>query len=278
MKQILLFLGLLLLFSLWSFPHHRFVETVLARPLTPLGLRVAVAKVGYAFPLGYRLGGVRLSKAEANLSVESITLQPSLRHGLDLSARACSGTIDGSLSRRRVVLRFSGLDPSDCIRDGGLSLKGRFSGELEFEKAENATRPRVPPRELAEKGRLRFQSHSGSVSGTLPAAAGKTPFSLGEWPFRDLSADARLEAGTLRVSELRALSQGVDWRLSDGRIPLSSAGSARLRAELRARATDESPRAKAVFALLPKATLRSDGWRHYRVRGSLTSPTLIGLR
>lgn len=277
MKRILLFLLLLLLFTLWRFPHRRVVEAMLARPLTPLGFQLSIAEVGYAFPLGYRLDGVRLSHDQDGLAIQSLTLQPSLRHGLNLSASACSGSIDGSLGSRHLALSFSDLDPSDCIDSGTLRLQGRFSGELDLDSP-GWTRGHAPAGAGALKGHLELQSPSGTVSGSLPARSGGTPFALGEWEFRDLSAKTQLSGDAIDVSAIQAFSQGIDWQLTRGRVSRSSPDTLRIAAELRARATGKPSRAKAMFALLPKAAVAADGWRHYRIGGSLHAPTLIGLR
>lgn len=276
MKRTLLFLALLLAFTLLRFPHRRFVEGLLAPPIGRLGLALSVAEVGYAFPFGYRLERVRISRPGGTLSLVSVSVQPSIRRGMVVSVKGCGGSIAGSLGSQRVALEFSDLDPAECIESGSIRLQGRFSGALQLDNP-GTGREGGPIGSVATKGRLELRIPSGSISGTIQMGGRGTGFVLGEWKYRDASAKARISDGEILVPEADVFSQGIEWRLSKGRIFTVAPGAIRLAAEIRARATGGSARAKAVFALLPKTGAGPDGWRHYRIGGSLQAPTLIGL-
>jgi hypothetical protein len=80
------------------------------------------------------------------------------------------------------------------------------------------------------------------------------------------------------VNRARARAEGVEWQVSKARVGPRTAGSARVSVDVRARRIDESPRSKAVLGLLPRAAEDAEGWRRYRVSGTLSAPKLIGLK
>jgi len=70
----------------------------------------------------------------------------------------------------------------------------------------------------------------------------------------------------------------VHWEITAARLSPASGGRTRIALSFRARSADETPRAKAVLGMLPRATEAADGWRRYRVTGTLDAPKLVGLK
>jgi hypothetical protein len=184
---------------------------------------------------------------------------------------------------RRLELIFTDADPARCLELAGLRVSGTFGGELRLDGLGegSAKESRAPHR---NSGRLVIEGKSGTVSGNLPSAGtatGKKPQAgtpIGEWQFTRAELNATLSNGDLLLERAHADAEGVAWELTKGRAQLVPGRQVRINADLRVRRLDDSGRSKGILGMLPKSGEDSEGWRHYRLAGSLDAPRLIGLK
>jgi len=113
------------------------------------------------------------------------------------------------------------------------------------------------------------------TAGTQPA----TPVQpIGSWEFARASLRAHVEGPEVVIDDASAEAEGLHWELSAGRLTPGAASRTRINVDLRARKVDDSPRAKAVLGLLPRAGEDTNGWRRYRITGTLDAPRIVGLK
>jgi hypothetical protein len=180
-------------------------------------------------------------------------------------------------------LIFTDADPARCLDLADLRVSGTFGGELQLDglgdivaKESSASYP--------NSGRLVIEGKSGTVSGSLPIAGmapGKKPQSgtpIGEWTFTRAELNATLADGDVLLERAHADAEGVAWELTKGRAQLAPGRQVRINADLRVRRLDDSGRSKGILGMLPKSGEDPEGWRHYRLAGSLDAPRLIGLK
>ena len=289
MKRALVFGALLVAFVLWTFPHELVVRRVLASRLEGTGIDITLDRVRpQLWPFGYRVDGLVASRDSLRAEVDSLHVGIGLAGGVRFDADACAGALRGRLVRggdidgrasRDLELRFDDIDPSTCLDLAGPSVGGRFSGALTLTGVGRGKASAT----LARAGALTLDGHEGSLSGTLPGSrpskpSGKSrePQPIGRWEFTRVHVDARLDAGRIVISNADAEAEGLVWEADDAKIDLSRA-TPRVDVELRAKRLDDSPRSKAILALLPKAA-EKDGWRRYRIVGTPSSLQLAGLR
>ncbi len=291
MKRVALFLGLLLVFTLWHFPHRRLIEATLTPPAAEAGLALSIQNVRYAFPLSYKLDGVRLDGRNYDFALEHVRIAIG-RSGYGVEAEACGGEIHGSVHEDKLDLSFADINPAACLAQGGLVVAGKFSGTLVLRRpgrgAGNGEIGRI-----AESGRIELRGRGGTLSGTLGIStqtgtgdadlgddSGDTSIgaSLGTWEFQDVVIDARLEGSEIVFTKGTAASQGVEWQLTKGRIFSAPTGQTKINAEVRARNADGGNRAKAVIGLLPRSAVGRDGWHRYKASGDIRAPTFVGLK
>jgi type II secretion system protein N len=287
MKRTLVFVVLMLAFLVWTFPHRRVVERMLARRLEGVPVDVTMGDVHPAlWPPGYTLSDVHIRSQGVTVSLDSAQID--VLFGSGVQARACGGTLHGVLSEPRggkpgsLQMRFDGLNLSKCVQGSPISVTGAFGGELQLEQLGDGQGGALLGR-TAARGSLAAEGSGGTLSGYLPAvpgaigdAGGAKP--IGSWEFARVALHARLERGELLVEDAAADAEGVHWELSNGRLAPGAAGRTRLSAEIKARAVDDTPRAKAMLGILPRAGTDAEGWRNYRVTGSLDSPKIVGLK
>ena len=290
MRRILLFVALLVVFVLWTFPHHEVVERLVTRRLAGAEVDVVLGRVSpRLWPLGYRIDDVVLRHGQYGMSLDEFGLGLGLLGPTDFRAQACGGSLEGRFAggaddrRPHLLLRFSEIDPSRCIDLGSILLSGSFEGVVELAGLGRGQASSVVGRAV-RAGSVVVAARSGNVSGHLPrAGAGGDPVAaqgrpIGSWEFARADLRARIDDGDVIVENAIAEAEGVRWEVPAARVARASGARPRVTGELRARGIDDSPRAKAVLGLLPRATEADDGWRRYRVSGTLDSPKIVGLK
>jgi type II secretion system protein N len=280
MRRLGVFLLLLLAFLVWTFPHRRVVERIVQRRLSGLPVTVTMGHVvPQLWPPGYRIGDVVFEAIGAKVTLDAVEL--GLWPGSRLSAKACGGSADATTSGGGLQMHFEDVDPSACI-NASVKLSGSFAGDLNLDGLGTGGAGSVLGR-AARAGTLSLEGTSGTLSGYLPVAPG-TPSAdsmgkpIGTWEFQRAGLAARLDSGEVVVDEATAEAEGVRWELAQARLSQGPGSRTRVNAELRARRLDDSPRSKALLSLLPKATENAEGWRRYRISGTVDAPKVIGLK
>lgn len=290
MRRVALFLLLLAVFVALTFPHDLVVRRILDARL-PQGVTASFANARPSLsPLGYRVQTVAVSSPPFRAAIDSLRVGFRLFGGIVVAIDACGGQIEGLLSRsadaegrrtRDLSLRFEGVDPSRCLEFGGPVLGGRFAGVIEAGAIGKGAGD-SPASRLAKTGRFALKATDGTLSGYLPASGQARPSGkqreaqpIGQWEFSSLTLEGELGGGRVTVTRGQAEAEGVIWETKDAVVSLGT--RPRVDAEIRARRADESPRSKAILAVLPKAAERQ-GWRHYRVSGALSSVQVAGIK
>ena len=288
MKRAALFLTLLLIFALWTLPHRRIVEHVLAHRFGGVQADITLGDVSLCWwPPGYTLRDVRVRASGYTVVIESVDLQ--LLFGSAVRAHACGGSLTGafaSASRAApgtITLRFEGLNPALCVEGSPVTVTGSFTGTLALASAAGGRGTGSVTATALEQGSLTLEGTDGSVSGYLPvtsdgAAVAETARPIGSWEFHHAELHARLQRGEVVFEDASADAEGVHWELSQGRLTPGLGGKPRVVADLRAHRVDDSPRAKAILGVLPRAGEDAEGWRRYRITGTLDAPRVIGLK
>jgi hypothetical protein len=111
-----------------------------------------------------------------------------------------------------------------------------------------------------------------------PQQAASAPQPIGSWEFARVELSAHIDGGDVGVDAATAEAEGLRWEVSTARLSAGPGARIRVNAEMRARRLDDSPRAKAVLGLLPRATESPDGWRRYRISGTIDAPKIVGLK
>ena len=289
MRRILAFIALLVAFVVWTFPHRMIVERALSSRLANTGISVTIDQVSPTLPLGYKLTGVDVGNETVSTRLDEIRLGLGLfSRRLNFSALGCDGELSGRIDRgkngRRLSLAFSDIDPSSCAKLDALVLGGTINGALELDGLGAGRRSGVLGR-TAATGTVTLDASEGTVSGHLPSRAPAsrdgTPsgIPIGSWAFDDAHLEARLDDGKdVVVEALTAQAEGVEWRVTSARLVGGQSGRVGVNASMQARRLNESGRSKAIIGLLPKAGESDDGWRKYRISGTLDAPKMIGLR
>jgi len=289
MRRILAFIALLAAFVILTFPHRMIVERVLSKRLANTGVDISIDQISPRLPLGYKLVGVDIGTPRVSTKLDEIRLGLGLfSRRLNFAAAGCGGELNGSLDRnkkgRRLSVQFSHIDPSSCAKLDSLVVGGTIDGELQLEGLGTGHRGGVLGR-TASTGTLAMNAKQGTVSGHLPSRAPDardgTPSGLpiGSWEFDNAHLEAHLDEGKdVVVDSLEAQAEGVDWRVASARLTGGQSGRIGISVNMQARPMNDSGRSKAIIGLLPKAGENSDGWRRYRISGTLDAPKIIGLR
>lgn len=289
MKRALPFTLLFLAFLVWTFPHGLLIESLLKNRLHELDVRVTTGSAGLTWPPGYKVEELRISRIPYGLDIESVHIDLYFGGGLAFDADACGGTVRGRLKAeprdRTVIARdgpgkrleflFNSVDPAACLELGTIDVAGKFDGELRLVGL-GVGRGAAGP--IAENGRMILEARDGRVSGSFPHRDTSESVPIGEWQFQRLRAEVKLVRGDLIIERANARAEGVEWEVTGGRVGPATRETARVNVELRARPADESARAKAMLGLLPKAGADPQGWRRYRLTGTLAAPRFIGLK
>ncbi|MEE8312282.1 MAG: type II secretion system protein GspN [Candidatus Binatia bacterium] len=290
MRKVLPFVALFIAFLVWTFPHGLLVERILKSRLSELDIAVSTGDVTLTWPPGYRIENVSLHRDAYGVDIDSLHMDVFLGGGVSFDADACGGTLRGKLEAeprdakararegdgKRLEFIFDEVRPGNCLRLGAITVDGTFGGELRLVGLGKGTGAMGP---LAASGALLLEARDGMISGHLPPAAdGSEGAPIGEWRFERINAEGRIDHGDLIVERGHVRAEGVEWQVTRARLGPRTAGSARISGDFRARRIDESPRSKAVMGLLPKAAEDKEGWRRYRVAGTLAAPKLIGLK
>jgi type II secretion system protein N len=271
MKRALIFLALFAVFVVLTFPHELILRRVLVEPLASAGIAVELDSAGFALPLGYRATGLKLELPQASVDVDSLYVGI-LR---SLHASACGGTIDAQVSSGpSLSLSLVDVDPGTCLHIGELILSGTLRGDVELQDIPMGSDDGGLPR----AGHIVLDATNGTFGGLLPAEPGRPAVALGEWSFESASIEAEITDGQLALVRGAAVAQGLELASTGGTIGPAKGARIPIAIDFKARTTDDSARAKAVLGMLPKATQKKDGWRQYRIKGTLQSPELIGLK
>jgi type II secretion system protein N len=270
MLRALLFLVAFVVGVTLSAPLERWLLPFVQGPLRDSGIELHLESLRFALPAGLRARGLHVSTPAAGADVESLYV------GITRAfvAEACGGTLDGQVRGDSIVLRLRGVDLSRCLRNQAARLEGTLDGSISVE----GMSWRSPGITRNLRAEIELRSPGGVFSGTVPAggATGSaTP--LGEWEFSDLVLEASLLGGELSVREGTARTGGVEWELL-GATFRETAGRTDVRLDFRARQREDTPRSRALLGLLPQAGENPQGWRRYRVVGSLGATRVIGLQ
>jgi type II secretion system protein N len=272
MKRWALFALLLITFVLVGIPHRLLLETLLDEPLRRAGVELELGTVRPAWPPGYRASDVRISRNGYRLQLDSLWLGPG-SGGLLVEVAACGGSARLALSRegplRRLRLGFGELDPSRCLDGAALVVEGKLTGEIDLSSGLSSA--------TSGHGSIHVESNGGTVSGHLPMA-GTDGLGIGNWSYDSARLNGRLENNDLEFFDSGAAVEGIDWQLGNARLWHDGRGNWKNKTDFRARRVGDSPRAKLLLAMLPRATESAEGWRSYRLSGNLSSPKLIGLK
>jgi len=269
--RLLLFGLLFLLFLLLTAPMERYLMPWLAAPLAKMGVTLELKTMRLALPAGVRATDLRLSSDTASLALDSLYVDL-MR---SFSARGCGGaSIDGRITSDSISLRTSGFDPSECLKVGRLAMKGVFDATVAIDHLSLLSGAFGDETEA----HVQFSTNGGTFGGFLPGGENPEGVPLGEWDFQQADLDASYRNGKLEVKQGKALAGGVLWELLGGSLSSGRSGQREVRIDLRARVNEDTPRAKAMIGLMPKAGEDSNGWRHFRVIGPVTSMKVIGLQ
>ncbi len=283
MKRAIVFVFFVVAFLLWTFPHRMIVERVLARRLAGVGATIDLGPVSPAlWPPGYRIAGTTIGTAAGSLRIDSLHVALWPWAPVRFDARACDGRIDGAVDSRgdgqvHLMIRLHDADPSRCLTIGSLVVSGRFTGVLEARASSG------PSERALRVVRAELEGSDGSVSGHLPPVPGAASADassgrpIGTWEFRHARLRASTRGSDLLIERAEADAQDIRWEVVRGRLARDGR-RLRVTIDLRARAEADSPRAKAVLGLLPKAAESSQGWRRYRISGTADAPKVVGLR
>jgi type II secretion system protein N len=291
MKRCAVFLLLLIGFLVLTFPHELVVRRIAARSMPP-DVTLAFASVRPSMrPIGYRLTDVVIANDTMRIEIDSLGIGFGLFGGVHFDLIACGGRLVGSLVRsedgdgkatRDLDVRFDRLNPSTCVDLDGPDLSGTFAGEVTLGGVGRGNGSGAIGT-FARSGKFSVTASAGSVSGYFPASRRTKPSGkraerqpIGQWEFASLAVEGSIEKDRILVSRGRAEAEGVSWESVDASI-LTGAASPRVQIELRARRVDDSARSKAIMGLLPKAAER-DGWRRYRVSGTLSNVQVSGIK
>lgn len=270
--RILLFVVAFLVALAASAPLERWILPLVEKPLAGAGVELHVDGLRLALPAGIRATGINLDTRDGGADVDSLYVGI----GRTFDAEACGGRVSGSFSRDSLDVKLDAVNPSRCVRIGKLSLETTLAGSVSVDGVDFLD-PRPSP-DLG--GTIDLRAASGVFRGILEnAGRGGEDLPLGEWEFTDLVLKARLSNGRLTVDEGRTNTSGVQWEVLSVELPRlgDSSGKGGLRVDFRARAATDSPRAKALLGLMPKAAEDKAGWRNYRVVGTLTAPRVVGV-
>ena len=271
MARILLFLGLLVLFVVWNFPHELLIRRFVAGPLAEAGVAIDVESARFSLPLGIRAEGLSLAGADARVRMDSLYV--SLLRNLDIEA--CGGEIRAGLrAGPSLHLEVDNIDPATCLEVGDLILGGRMGGKLEFQDLPMGGQGSGLP----ASGHVEVDIRDGTFGGLLPGSGGRPPTALGEWNFEQASIEADIENGALVLRKGQAQAQGVQIETLSGSLEPTRGNRYRIALDFRARASGGGARGKAILGMLPKATEDAEGWRRYRSRGTADNPELLGLK
>jgi hypothetical protein len=168
------------------------------------------------------------------------------------------------------------------LKVGALELSGSFQGNAAFEGLGAGAAGGVLGR-TARTGTLEVEGVQGIVAGMLPQAPGSAdraipPKPIGSWEFARAALRAHIEGPEVVVDGASAEAEGLHWEVSGARLAPGSGSRTRINVDIRARRLDDSPRAKAVIGLLPRASEDAQGWRRYRISGTLDAPKIVGLK
>lgn len=271
--RLLLFGLLFALFVALTAPLERYLTPYLTGALAPLGVSVEMKTLRLSLPAGVKATDVHLGADNFSLDLDSLYVSV-LR---SFAARGCDGaSIDGKMTSASVELQVSALNPSRCIRLGRLSLDGTFDGALSLTGV--SLLRGVLGDEAA--GHVTLHTEGGTFGGYLPRRSDNpaADVPLGEWEFQQVALDAAWRDGKLEVSEGKAQTDGVAWELLGARLSDRRGDAREVHIDFRARVERDSPRARALLGLMPKAGEHAGGWRQYRVVGPLASMKLIGLQ
>jgi hypothetical protein len=265
--RALLFLAVFAVAVLLMAPLESWVLEAVRPPLDAVGAELRIGSLRFALPAGIRASGVGIDSEAAGLAIDSLYV--GITRAVD--ADACGGHITGRVGRESLVFDLDGVDPSQCLRVGKLSFESSLSGRLEVEGVDLLS----PRADAPVKARIDVTSSEGMFGGILEhAGRDGSDLPLGEWEFTDLVLHATLDRGEVDIEEGRALTSGVLWELLEARLPAQGDRSG-LRVDFRARQVEDTPRSRALIGLLPRGTADADGWRNFRVTGSLASPRVV---
>lgn len=250
-------------------PLERWLLPMLRGPMAAAGAELHVDSLHFALPAGLRATGVGIETAAGGVDIDSLYV------GITRSfqADACDGHASGTFGGDSFAMDWSGVNPSRCLRIGKLELESPLDGSLSASGI-NFADPRL---DAGVNARIDVTASAGVFRGLLPhACRDGSDLPLGEWEFNDLVLHASFAGGHLEVREGHAVTSGVEWQLLAAQLPTGDPKGA-VRIDFRARQVDDGPRSRALMGLMPRAAQDGNGWRSYRVTGSMASPRVIGI-
>jgi hypothetical protein len=267
--RALLFFTVFLVAVLLMAPLETWVLEAVRPPLDAVGAELRIGSLRLALPAGIRATGVGIEAARGGLDIDSLYVGITRA----VEADACGGKISGRVYRESVSFDLDGIDPSQCLRVGKLSLESSLSGRLSVDGLD-LLEPRA---DAPIKARIDVTSSEGLFGGILEhAGRDGSDVPLGEWEFTDLVLHATFDRGELDIEEGHATTSGVLWELVAATLP-PPGDRGGLRVDFRARQVEDNPRSRALLGLLPKGTADPAGWRNFRVTGSLNSPRVVAV-
>jgi hypothetical protein len=267
--RALLFFAVFAIAVLMMAPLERWVLEAVRPPLDAVGAELRIGSLRFALPAGIRANAVAVDSDAAGLDIDSIYV--GITRSVD--ADVCGGHVSGRVGRQSLSFDLEDVDPSRCVRVGKLSLQSALTGRLSIDGID-LLEPRA---DAPVKARVDVESSEGMFGGILEhAGQGGADLPLGEWEFSDLVLHATLDRGEVDVEEGHAMTSGVRWELLAAKLPDRNERNG-LRVDFRARQVEDTPRSRALLGLLPRGTADSNGWRNFRVTGSLSSPRVVAV-
>jgi len=267
--RFLLFVAAFVIAAALTAPLDRWFLDYAREPLAAAGVDLRLGGLNFALPFGVRATGIGVDRRDNGIDIDSLYVGITRAFEAD----ACGGQIHGQAFGDSISLELSGVDPSRCLRVGKLALECSLDGKLRVDGIDVKTL--AAP--ASARARIDLASDGGMFRGILSnAGRNGEDVPLGEWEFTELALHATLADGHLDVEEGRALTSGVEWQLVGATLPTGDSRGG-LRVDFRARQVDDGPRSRALIGLMPKASPDGNGWRNYRVTGSVASPRVVAV-
>ncbi|MFM7734593.1 MAG: type II secretion system protein GspN [Alphaproteobacteria bacterium] len=270
-------LGVFLVALAWTLPHDLIARRAVEAASATAPVAIDFDAVSWAFPVGWRVKGLRVSPTkapESTIAFGETTLRTPLT-GL-LLGRPESGTIDGRL--------WEGTLTGSVARDGAKAHVDLDLDGADLARALGALVP--PPARFAGRANLALDlagdgRTTATTEGTLRLDARGLEihellvrgFPIPDLAFRDVVVAAQMNGSRLQVKDLRAEGDQLSVEGSGDVVVREPVAQSSLNLKLSIQVPPDAPPAlRVATALLPK---RPAGEKPvYTLTGTLASPVL----
>lgn len=270
-------LGVFLAALAWTLPHDLIARRVLDTATSSAPVAVDFDDVSWAFPVGWRVKGLRITPAKApgtTVAFGETTLRTPLSglllgrpEGGSFDGRLWEGALSGSVARNgakaHVDLSLAGADLARAL--GALvPPPARFAGRANL--VLDATGDGRTT--ASTEGTLRLDARGLEVRELLVRG-----FPIPDLAFRDVAVSAQMNGARLQVKELRAEGDQLSVEGTGDVVVREPIGQSSLNLKVSIQVPPDAPPAlRVATALLPK---RPAGEKPvYTLTGTLASPVL----